>query len=181
MPSFVRSAAPGRPGFARLPLALAVAVVPFTGACYKYLPAQVEPAPPVGEQVRLVVTRDGAVELSQVTDLANAVVPRIEGRLESTEATSFMIRVRQRNDAAPPGFGTNIGQLVRVPTSQIIGIERRELDVPMTVMTFGGIAAGGTLLLLKIIDAVGSDNSQDVVDPSLSVSVPFSFGIGRSP
>jgi hypothetical protein len=181
MPSFVRTAAIGRLRSRRASLALVVAALPFTGGCYKYLPAQVDPAPVVGQDVRLVVTREGATELAQVAEMSNSVVPQIEGRLESTQGTAFMIRVRQRNDVAQPGMGNNIAQLVRVPTNQIIGVELRELDVPMTALAIGGIVGGGTVLLLRIIDAVGSDNSQDVIDPSLSFRVPFSFGIGRSP
>lgn len=178
--SIVRTAASGRSRFGRLPLVAVLTLLPVSGACYKYLPAQIDPAPPVGQDVRLVVTRDGASELELVSALSNSVVPQIEGKLESTEAASFMIRVRQRNDEAQPGFGNNIGQIVRVPTSQIIGVELRELDVPMTMFAVGGVVAGGTILLLKIIDAVGSDNSQDIVDPNLSIRVPFGFGIGRS-
>ena len=181
MPSFVRTAAGGRSRSRRASLALIAVALPFAGGCYKYLPAQVDPAPPLGEDVRLVVTRDGATELAQVTSLSNALVPQIEGRLESTEGLSYMIRVRQRNDEAQPGMDNNIDQIVRVPTNQIIGVEIREVDVPMTVLAIGGIVGGGTILLLRIIDAVGSDNSQDIVDPSLSVRIPFGFSIGRSP
>ena len=181
MPSFVRTVAVSRVKCRRASLALVVAALPSLGGCYKYLPAQIDPAPPVGQDVRLVVTRDGADELAQVASLNNAVVPQIEGKIESTEATAFMIRVRQRNDEAQPGLGNNIAQLVRIPTNQIIGVELREIDVPMTVLAIGGAVGGGTILLLRIIDAVGSDNSQDVIDPSLAIRVPFSFGIGRSP
>ena len=181
MPSFVRTAAGGRSRSRRASLALIAAALPFAGGCYRYLPAQVDPAPAIGQDVRLVVTRDGALELAQVADLTNSVVPQVEGRLESTEGLAYMIRVRQRNDMAQPGMDNNIDQLVRVPTNQIIAVELREVDVPMTVLAIGGVVGGGTILLLRIIDAVGSDNSQDVIDPSLSVRLPFSFGIGRSP
>ena len=181
MPSFVRIEAISGVRSRRAWLALVFVALPATGGCYKYLPAQVDPAPPVGQDVRLVVTRDGAAELEQVSSLNSAIVPQIEGKIEAAEATHFMIRVRQRNDEAQQGMGNNIAQLVRVPTNQIIGIELREIDVPMTVLAIGGVVGGGTILLLRIIDAVGSDNSQDVIDPNLSVRIPFSFGIGRSP
>ncbi|MBT8404268.1 MAG: hypothetical protein KJP18_10440 [Gemmatimonadetes bacterium] len=177
MKLFVRSAVPSRATVRRASLPLIAVLLASTSGCYKYLPAQTDPAPPTGETVRLVVTREGATDLAAITDL-NTSIPRIEGRLESQEGGSFMVRVPQ--GAVENGVFSDIGQVLRVPTSQILSVEIRKLDPVMTGLLVGAVGAGSTLLLLKIIDSVGGGVGRDNPDPVLQMRIPFGFGFGRS-
>ena len=154
---------------------IAVLMASTTG-CYKYLPSQIDPAPPAGETVRLVVTRDGATDLAAITDLDSSI-PRVEGKLEARESDSFMVRVPQ--GAVENGVFSDIGQLVRVPTSQVLSVEIRKLDPVMTGLLVGAIGTGSTLLLLKIIDSVGGGVNRDNPDPVLQMRIPFGFGGSR--
>jgi hypothetical protein len=146
-----------------------------TTGCYKYLPSQTDPAPASGENLRLVVTRDGAADLAAITDLTSSI-PRIEGRLESQDNGSFMIRVPQ--GGIENGVFSDIGQLVRVPTNQILSVEIRKLDPVMTGLFVSAVGAGSTFLLLKIIDSVASGANRDNPDPVLQMRIPFGFGFG---
>ncbi len=178
-PTCVRSAAPGRRSVRHGAIAALAVVAASTSGCYTYLPAQVEPSPPVGEDVRLVVTRDGAVDFAEVVDLTNAAAPRIDGKLERAEQGSLMIRVPLPASEFQPGAFSDVGQLIRVPNDQILGIERREFDPVMSGIVVGGIVTGATLLLLRIIDAGGVDNPRDNPDPVLQIRLPLGLGIGR--
>ena len=177
MKLFVRSAASSRTITRRASMPLVAALLVSSAGCYKYLPSQVDPAPAAGENVRLVVTRDGAVDLAAITEL-NTSIPRIEGRLESEETGSFMVRVPQ--GAVENGVFSDIGQLVRVPTNQILSVEIRKLDPVMTGLLIGAIGTGSTVILLKIIDSVGGGGGRDNPDPVLQMRIPFGFGFGRS-
>lgn len=177
--SCVRSAAESRSRFRRNSLAAVALAVTSTSGCYQYLPAQIEPSPPVGDDIRLVVSREGAIEFAEVADLSNVAAPRIEGKLERAEEGSLMVRVPLSTAAYQPGTFSDVGQLIRVPTNQILGIERRKFDPVMSGIVVGGIVAGGTIMLLRIIDAVGTNNGDDNPDPVLQMRVPFSFGIRR--
>jgi hypothetical protein len=69
-----------------------VSVFAVLGAgCYGYVPTTIE-VPPQGEQVRLVVTRVGAAELEQVTDVDGGA-PVIDGNLISTEGEDLRLQV----------------------------------------------------------------------------------------
>ena len=173
MKLFVRPAARRRTPLGRAALPILVAAVASTTGCYKYLPSQVDPAPPTGTDVRLVVTRDGAADLAAITDLTSSI-PRIEGKVEDTSDGTFTIRVPQ--GGIDGGVFSDIGQLVRVPSNQILSVELRELDPVMSALFVGAVGAGSTFLLLKIIDSVGSGNGRDNPDPVLQIRVPFGLG-----
>jgi hypothetical protein len=173
----VRSAASRRTVGRRAALPLVALMLASTAGCYKYLPSQTDPAPPPGETVRLVVTRDGASDFAAITEL-NTSIPRIEGRIESQDDGAFMIRVPQ--GAVENGVYSDIGQLVRVPTNQILSVELRKLDPVMTGLLVGAVGTGSTLLLLKIIDSVAGGVNRDNPDPVLQMRIPFGFGFGRA-
>lgn len=174
----IRSAAPGGWTRSRTSVALLVAVTAASG-CYQYHPAEVEPAPPVGEDVRLVVSRGGAVEFAEVVDLTDDAAPSILGRLERAEPGALMVRVPLRQSEGQPGLYSDVGQLIRVPNAQILGIERREFDPVMSSLLVGGLIGGATVLLLQIMDTAGSA-TDDVEGPLLlRMGVRLGPGIGR--
>ena len=154
--------------------ALLMAGLVSTG-CYNYVPTQVEAAPP-GEEVRLHVTRDGARELAEVTDVVGAV-PEVRGRVIGRDQSDLLLRVPvvQRWEGMS---NSGLGQTIRVPTDEILSVERRELDGVMTaVLVTGGVAAA-TAVLLGVIEAFGRPSSNpDGPDPDFFLGL-FSIPIG---
>lgn len=149
--------APPRPGAPRLgtprlgrllPVALMTLLLP---GCYVYSAADPDLTPP-GEEVRVTITRDGAAELSQVTEQVESV-PVIRGRLVEKDGQSLMIRVPVR----PTGEGLrpDIGQVVRVPIGSVLAMEQRDFSAGRTGAFVAGSVGAAALVVLTIIEASG--------------------------
>ena len=135
--------------------ALCGAVALLSG-CFKYVPTQLE-ATPEGQNVRLFVTRQGALELTEVSEVSGAV-PSLAGTLVAREGRDVLIQVAvaQRRD----GFhSVNMAQTIRVPTGEILSVERREFDAVGTALLAGGTAALGATIVFLIIEAYGGPAS----------------------
>lgn len=123
-----------------------------SSACYAYVPVETEATPP-GEEVRVLVTRQGAAEFSEVAPV-DGPVPDLRGRVVGHEGGDLLLAVEVASRQV--GFRTiGLEQTVRIPMGEILSIERRVLNKPLTAAVVGGVAVAGTALLLGIIDAFG--------------------------
>jgi hypothetical protein len=126
---------------------LATAVLSTTG-CYTYTLTTPDTAAP-GEGVRVLMTREGAAELAEVTQVAWEA-PVVDGTLVGREGDDLLLSV-----AVGPrdvGFvGTDLRQTVRVPTSGIVTFQRRSLNVTNTVLSLAGVTAAGVGLVAYIV------------------------------
>ena len=151
---------------------LAVAALVLSG-CYKYVPVETGATPP-GEEVRVFVTRQGAAEFSEVAPL-DGPVPDLRGEVVGHEGSDLLLAV----EVASPqvGFHTiGLKQTVRIPTGEILSIERRVLNKPLTAAVVGGVAAAGTAMMLMIIDATGREPGPEP-DPDFLLNL-WSIPIG---
>lgn len=140
--------------------------------CYRYIPTTLEAVPP-GQEVQVMMTRDGARELAEITDLVPGPAPVLRGEVSGVENGDMLLTVpigmRQE------GFHQNaLLQTVRVPTAEILSVGLRELDVVATAATIGGSAAALGLLVYAILDSFGGSSSGEGEELELSIfSLPF--------
>ena len=142
--------------------------------CFNYVPTDFTTVP-VGEDVRLTVTRERVPDLSELT-LQDEAVPVLEGTLERREDTSLIVRipVGSRTD----GFhSVALGQAIRVPPDAIISAELRVLDGFKTAGVLAGTVAGGVTLLLLGMEAINDQvpiPGEDPPDLQLKlISIPI--------
>jgi hypothetical protein len=150
----------------------ALVVTTAIASCYTYIPAELTSIPQ-GQEVRVYLTRAAVAALPAdvaPTDL-NALYVR--GRLEAREADSLTVGVPV--GTRDPAFMTSdIRQLVKVRTAEVVDVRQREFSLPRTALLVGsGVALGATVITL-IFQA---ENSDDIPDPNPDTSrVPiFSF------
>jgi len=149
---------------ARGPL-LAVSILCLSG-CFRYVPTRLEVAP-VGEDIRLVVTRQGAFELSEVTG-GSAAAPVLRGALVRVEDRAVLLRVPLEGQRM--GVHTEaLGQTIRVPAEEILSVERRELDRTLTGLLAAGSAAAAVGVIFMIMESFGDSNVLDGPYPVESV------------
>jgi hypothetical protein len=144
--------------------ALATAL-PLAGGCYSFTAIPVEPAP-VGENVRLFVTRTGSPELLSVSE-TNELVPQIRGRVEGSENGSLLVRMPLRGDQGGGSSVLDIAQLVRVPTDEILALELQRFSPARTSFLVAGGVAAAAFILYVIIDAGRDDTGIDDPDPDV--------------
>lgn len=149
-----------------------------SAGCFSYVPAELETTPP-GQGVRVLVTRQGAAELAQISDVVGSA-PILDGTVVGVEGRELLllVPVAQRQ----VGFmTTNLNQTIRIPTSEIVSFERREFDKFGTAFVLGGVVGAVTAIVVFIVKPRGAGNS-DPEDPPddlrLNLSL-FSFPIGR--
>lgn len=147
--------------------------------CFRYVPVTLDTAPE-GEDVRVLVTRDGSAELREVTEVG-AEVPRLTGRFLGFEDRTMLLRVPVGQRQA--GFHTvSLDQTIRIPSGEILQIERREFDRGRTALLAGGAVAGSVFIIASIMKAFGGDTSNpgDPGPQESWIPLPFaSFVIGR--
>lgn len=121
--------------------------------CFRYVPTSLEVTPP-GEDVRLMVTRAGAFELGELTEVSTAV-PVVRGALVRMEEREVLLLVPLENRRV--GFHTEeLGQTIRVPIGEILSVERREFDRTGTGLLAVGTAAVAAGVIFLIIESFGS-------------------------
>jgi len=150
------------------PMLLALTIAAMSSGCYRYVPADVEVAPP-GMDVRMLVTRNGAREFADAVGVDGGE-PIVNGTVVSREGDDLLVRVpvTQRQD----GFITNrIEQSVRFPIGEIVSFQRRELNGAATGLLIGGAAAVVAGLVAIIVDPFGGDG----LDPGDPDPPDFSF------
>lgn len=161
----------------RAALAAAALLLPLSG-CFSYVPVTLE-ATPEGEDIRVLVTRQGASELAEVSEIPGEV-PALRGTLIGREQNDVLLRVGvgQRQE----GFHTiSLDQTIRVPSGEILQVERRELDKGKTALLTGGALAGSAFIIVSIMDAFGGDPGSEPEPPDeIRIPTPFiSIPIGR--
>jgi hypothetical protein len=139
--------------------------------CYKYVPTRLD-LTPVDERVRLVVSPAGATDLAAVGGVDGAV-PTVEGRFAGLEDGTLLMRVPVGNGLMTPG-AVSLDQMIRVPSEEIISIERREIDRARTGLLLAGALGGAVIVVLRIMEASGQ-RSDPPIDPDLYL---FSIPIG---
>lgn len=146
--------------------------------CYRYVPAEMEATPP-GTDVRLLVTREGALEMEEVGALDGNQEPRVDGTVVATEDAALLIRVpiAQRQD----GFiVSRIDQSVRVPMEEVVSFQRRELNKLGTgLLLTGGALALGALVAVIAEPLGGDDGDPDTPPDELFTLQIFSIPFGR--
>jgi hypothetical protein len=137
-----------------------------SSGCYKYVPTQLE-ITPEGEHVQLVVTRQGAIQLAEVTSI-DAQVPTLRGTLMSQNDETLMIQVPVTSRRE--GFHTvPLGQTIRVPTGEILSVERREFDRVGTALLVAGGAGVAGVVIFMIMDAFGEAPTDEPPPPDESL------------
>jgi hypothetical protein len=129
---------------------VALAAIPLLAGCYTYVPAELATVPPGGE-VRVYLTRTAVATLPEdvaPTDLARLYV---NGRLTAQERDSITLGIRV-------GAGTSVmptsdlRQLVKVRTAEIVDLQRRQFSTPRTGLLVGagvGVAAAVITLIFQ--------------------------------
>jgi hypothetical protein len=121
-----------------------------SSGCFKYVPAPLEALPP-GENVRVYVSRNVIQQLEEVGEFSDPVV---RGRIvrRSDEELFVWVPIGARQ----VGFhSTELGQDVRIPLTEIVQLERREVDRLGTgALVAGGIGATAVVLFV-IMEAFG--------------------------
>ena len=161
----------------RLPARLAlVAGLLGTAGCYRYIPTQLE-VTPQGQEVRLLVTRRGAVELAEVTDV-DGLVPMLKGRIMGEEGEDLMLAVPVARRQV--GFHqARLDQTIRVPQGEILSVEWREFDPVATGLFVAGTAALAGGVIFFIMNSFGNSDTPGDPGPTESriplplVSIPI--------
>ena len=155
-----------------LPLAALLLV---SSGCFRYVPAQIE-ATPIGSNVRLLVTRAGTSELSEIMEL-DGDAPLVSGSIVGMEGDDLVLSVPVAQ--VQDGFMmSNLEQRVRVPAGEIVSLERRELNGLATGATIAG-AAGAVAIVIAVISDARKGENPDPPDPPddlfgfTLLSIPF--------
>ena len=143
---------------------LAAGVVLFSG-CFSYVPAEIGAVPP-GEQVRLFLTREcvEAVNQDGVEEAFSAVAePILSGEFGRRTDADFYLRIPTARRQI--GFhSAQLGQDIRVPASEIVQIERQQLNMVETGLLVGGAAAAITGLIVFILDDARQTTEVPITD-----------------
>lgn len=119
--------------------------VSLTG-CFNYIPSEPAAVPP-GQRVRVYVTREALTRLGDLPVDNNGSV--LNGTLVRAEPASLVVRLPVTTRRA--GFNMEVlGQDVFIPRDQILQLERREINKPLTVIltTAGTAALAGMVVLI---------------------------------
>lgn len=129
------------------PIAL-VASTLLAPACYRYVPAELAGLPD-GQDVRMYLTRQG---IAAIDELPLESGPLVRGRFVNQDNGDVILRIPVA--VRQTGFHTSsIGQDVRIPTSEIIQVERRRFDSVGTGLLIGGSAIATALVMKLILDS----------------------------
>lgn len=128
---------------------LAVLTLLFTASgCYSYTLTQPEAVAP-GDGVRVLVTREGAVQLAEVTEV-RWEAPVFDGMVVGLEDDEILLQVPVGQRQV--GFlSSTLNQTIRVPTSEIVSFQRRSLNALATGFSIAGAVGFGTALVLYIV------------------------------
>lgn len=121
-------------------------------ACHTYTPVESRAVAP-GERVRFVVATADVPDLAEISATEESV-STVEGRVDRWEGSQLLLRV----DA---DVGSGVGsvdafqQLIRVPASEILSLERRQTDSWATAGLVAGAVGLATGVVLAIMEAWG--------------------------
>ena len=143
-------------------VAVVINLVLLLAGCFNYVPTDFTTVP-VGEDIRLIVSRERVPDLGELT-LQDDPAPVLEGTLERREDTSLIVRipVGRRTDGL---HSVALGQAIHVHPDAIISAELRVLDGFKTTGIITGMIAGATTLLLLGMDAMSDQAPLPQPDP----------------
>lgn len=141
------------------------ATLPLLAGCYTYTHVPVDQTP-VGENVRLVVSRVGVPDLAGV-DAGETVAPQVRGRVTGAEGRTLLLRVPLSGDLATGASVLDVGQVVRVPMDEVLSSEIQRFSAAKTGLLVGAGAAGAAFIIFAIIDGSRGDDPPDGPDPEL--------------
>ena len=128
----------------------------FASGCFRYVPVELA-AVPDGNDVRMYLTRQG---LAALDELPLESGPIVRGKLITQDNGDVTLRVPVATRQT--GFHSSmIGQDVRIPTGDIVQVERRQLDKLGTGLLIGGAIGVTALVMTLILDS----HSETVVEP----------------
>jgi hypothetical protein len=109
----------------------------------------VEPAAaPEGERVRIILTREGVLDLPELPQGGGPMVSGLIAR-KSDDQVYLRIPVVVRQE----GFlQSTLGQDIAVPFAQIVQLERRQLSRSRTGMMVAGTVGVAAAIVFKIVD-----------------------------
>ena len=124
-----------------------------SSGCFSYVPADIETVPP-GEDVRLFLTQAGMAALDEADPdgtLLTGVTPIVQGEITRRDLDEVYVRIPITRRQV--GFhSSQLGQDVRIPTGEIVQIERRELNGVGTGLIIGGSTGLAASVILFIIN-----------------------------
>lgn len=137
------------------------ALLLFTTACYQYVPASSTTPPPVGQDVRVQVTEEGARRL-QLGEVLPRTPQSVEGRVVTTDGDGIEVRVPIRNPERRGFRRRDIFQQVRILQGEIQRIDFRRID---RMWTGAAVVAGVTALLVLVVSGMGGTVGGDTAPP----------------
>lgn len=154
--------APHRPAFRALALVLATALASGCATYTAVRPGAVEP----GQEVRVTLDPDAPPELTEFVSGARGAV--LVGTVTDRDADALMVAVASA--VREQGLRSEVfRQRVRIPESEIVGLELRRIDRPRTaiVLVLGAAAVVTTLALILSGDAGGAVEGLPTPPPQL--------------
>jgi len=149
---------------------LALAAVVSAAGCYTYIPTELSTVP-AGQEVRVYMSR---LALAALPEDIPANDLYLRGSLTAQADDSLTIRVpitsRQQGLSV-----SEIRQDVRVPTAEIVAVQRREFSTGRTALAIGGAAVGAGAIIALIFEAVGGGGPGDPPGDDLSRVPLFSI------
>src|SRR5688572_16318818 len=132
--------------------------------CYSYIPSEAAAVPP-GERVRVYVTREALVRLGDIPVNGG---PVLNGTLVRAEPANLVVRLPVATRQT--GFNMEVlGQDVFIPNDQVLQLERREMNGPMTaLLTVAGSAAMAGLVVMIMSGARSGEQPPGGSDVELS-------------
>lgn len=161
------------------PTLVALLCVSALHGCYRYVPLD-GVAPPVGQEIRVEVTRRGLFELSEALPTP-PTSGSVEGRSAGTEGSDLLLSVpvAQRSE----GFlSTSLTQTVRIPASEVLAVSSKELDRTATgflVVAAGALSAGLVMVILNTVGGSGGGGDLPIPPDFAPVGGSFSLPWGR--
>lgn len=156
-----------------------LAVLATSSGCYSYTQTRPDAVSP-GDGVRVLVTREGAVELAEVTEV-RWESPTFDGTVVGLEDSDLLLSVPVGERQV--GFlSSDLNQTIRVPTAEIVSFQRRSLDPIATGFSIAGAVGLGTALVLYIVSEHRSGNGGTPPPPPDDLMMGFnifSFSLGR--
>lgn len=150
---------------ARARLALAVAGLVSTGACYTYAEVPVQ-APLVEQRAEFRITDEGRVQLREALGPGAAVV---EGRVLRQDESGYSIRV-YRLTTVRGESSTWTGELVQVPLTAVETVKRRDFDRQRSIIAAAAVAGAVTLFVLsRSLFGGGLDTTPGDIPPAQDI------------
>ena len=163
-----------RAGYQRIAGAAVVLAVLFSSACYTFQPTA--STPPVGTDVRVTVSDEQALELTQQTGQLSRTV---DGRLVGASEDSVFVSVVTLRLPSEISGSRQLRQSVGIPRTGVEGLATRDLSL----LRSGVMAALGSGLVAVVIRqvVVGGGNEDDTDDgQTIGTLVPIiRIPIGR--